>query len=208
MADDTFGFDETPFLEPAPDEEAWEKYLEFALDHLEADGSRGLTNTQLALVEEQLGHELPYEIGLLLIIGVPDHDGWWDWREDPAVGLARWNARVLGGITFDIRENGFWAAAFGPRPADMDDRVAAAEAAFHQVPPLLPLHGHRAVPVTVPAGFESNSGNPVLSVVQTDVIEYASDLAGWLHKDFGVPLPTWERTGERRFPFWSALTHG
>ena len=208
MADEPFGFDETPFLEPAPDEEAWEAYLEFALERLGADGSTGLTNTQLAVVEDQLGHELPYEVGLLLVMGVPDDDGWRDWRHDPVDQLAEWNAAVLSGITFDIRENDFWSPSFGPRPDDEEARVASATQAFADLPPLFPLHHHRAVPVTVPDGFDSSSGNPILSVVQTDVIEYASDLAGWLHEDFGVPLPTWEQTGERRFPFWSELTHG
>lgn len=208
MADEPFGFDETPFLEPAPDEEAWEAYLEFALERLGADGSTGLTNKQLAVVEDELGLELPYEIGLLLVMGVPDDEQWFDWRDEPVDQLARWDAWVLEGIAFDIRENGFWSPSFGPRPDDVEARIAAAEAAFASLPRLFPLHGHRAIPLDVPDGFDSNSGNPVLSVMQTDVIEYASDLAGWLHKDFGVPLPTWEQTGERRFPFWSELTHG
>ncbi len=208
MADEPFGFDETPFLEPAPDEEAWEAYLEFALERLGADGSTGLTNKELAVVERALGHELPYEVGLLLVMGVPDDDGWRDWRDRPAEQLAGWNAGVLDGIVFDVREDDFWSPIFGPRPDEIEARVAAATAAFDHLPPLFPLFRHRAVPVDIPEGFDSSSGNPVLSVVQTDVIEYASDLAGWLNKDFGVPLPTWERTGARRFPFWSDLTHG
>ncbi|MEM7284973.1 MAG: hypothetical protein AAF480_01355 [Actinomycetota bacterium] len=208
MADETFGFDETPFLEPAPDEEAWEAYLEFALERLGADGGTGLTNRQLAVVEDELGHELPYEVGLLLVMGVPDDEGWLDWRDDPDSQLARWDAEVLGGIVFGIRENAFWSPTFGPRPEDIDDRVAAAEAAYDGLPRLFPLYRDRAVPLMTPDGFDSASGNPVLSVAQTDVVEYGSDLADWLHKDFDVPLPTWERTGERRFPFWSELTTG
>ncbi len=203
MNDEPFGFDETPFLEPSPEEDAWEAYLGFALEHLGADGSTGLTNKQLAVVEDALGHELPFELGLLLVMGVPDDERWYDWRDDPADQLAQWDAWVLEGIVFDIRENDFWSPTFGPRPDDLDERVAVAETAFSRLPRLFPIGGHRAMPVTVPHGFDSASGNPVLSVVQTDVIQYASDLADWLHKDFGVPLPLWEPTGERRFPFWS-----
>ena len=208
MADDTFGFDETPFLEPAPDEEAWEKYLEFALDHLDADGSRGLTNAQLAVVEDALGHELPFEVGLLLVMGVPDGDEWWDWSEAPLDQLRRWQDRVVEGVVFDVRENDFWSPTFGARPDELDERAAVAAAFVTGLEPLFPLHGHRAIPVSTPAGHDSASGNPVLSVMQTDVIEYGRDLADWLHKDFRVPLPTWEMPGERRFPFWSELTHG
>lgn len=208
MADDTFGFDETPFLEPAPDEEAWEKYLEFAMEHLDADGSRGLTNAQLAVVENALGRELPFEVGLLLVMGVPDDDGWLDWRDDPVAQLQDWQAWVTDGVVFDVRENDFWSPTFGPRPADLEERASAAAAAVADLDPLFPLYGHRAIPVSTPAGYDTASGNPVLSVMQTDVIEYGRDLADWLHRDFRVPLPTWEMPGERRFPFWSELTHG
>lgn len=208
MADDSFGFDETPFLEPAPDEEAWEKYLEFALEHLDADGSRGLTNAQLAVVEDALGIELPFEVGLLLVMGVPDDDGWRDWREDPVDQLRQWRAWVTDGVVFDVRENDFWSPTFGPRPEGLEERIAAAAHAVDALDPLFPLYGHRAIPVATPAGHDSASGNPVLSVMQTDVVEYGRDLADWLHRDFRVPLPTWEMPGERRFPFWSELTHG
>jgi hypothetical protein len=205
VSDDTFGFDEAPFLEPAPDEEAWEAYLDFAMDRLGSDGSRGLTNAQLAVVEDALGTELPFEIGLLLVMGVPD-DGWHDWRDDPAERLAAWNETVLGGITFDIRENGFWSPSFGPRPDDIDARLEAATRAYPELPTLFPIHGNRAVPVAAAPGFDSASGNPILSVVRTDVVVYADDLAGFLNRDFGVPLPLWQREGERRFTFWSELT--
>lgn len=208
MADDTFGFDETPFLEPAPDEEAWEKYLEFALEQLGTDGSSGLTNAQLAVVEDALGYELPFEVGLLLVMGVPDDDGWLDWRDDPAEQLRSWQAWVTKGIVFDVRENDFWSPTFGPRPDDVDERAAGAAAAVAGLEPLLPLYRHRAIPVSTPAGHDNASGNPVLSIMQTDVIEYGRDLADWLHRDFRVPLPTWEMPGDRRFPFWSELTHG
>jgi hypothetical protein len=207
-ADDPLGFDETPFLEPAPDDEAWEAYLEFAMDRLDNAGSRSLTNRQLDDVEAALGIELPFEIGLLLVIGVPEGEGWWDWRDDPAAQLAGWNQGVLSGIQFDIRENEFWSTHFGPRPDAIDDRLSAAATAVAALPQLFPIHGHSAVPATIADGFASASGNPVLSIVQTDVIVYADDLAGFLHRDFGVPLPLWQKEGERRFTFWSDLTNG
>lgn len=199
--------DATPFPEPAPDEEAWEAYLVFALEHLGADGSTGLTNKELAVVERALGAQLPFEVGMLLVMGVPDDDGWRDWRDDPAEQLHEWATHVRDGVVFDVRENDFWSPSFGPRPAELDKRCEVAGDAVDQLPPLFPLYRHRAVPTVAPDGFESSSGNPVLSVVGTDVIQYAPDLAAWLHRDFRVPLPTWEQVGDRRFSFWSELTH-
>lgn len=199
--------DATPFPEPAPDEEAWEAYLVFALEHLGADGSTGLTNKELAVVERALGAQLPFEVGMLLVMGVPDDDGWRDWRHEPVEQLREWAAYIRDGVVFDVRENEFWSPSFGPRPSDVDERCEVAGAAVDELSPLFPLYRHRAVPVAAPDGFASSSGNPILSVVQTDVVQYAPDLAAWLHRDFRVPLPTWEHEGERRFPFWSELTH-
>lgn len=197
--------DETPFLEPAPDEEAWAAYLEFAVEHLGADGSTGLTNAQLAEAEQALGATLPFEVGLFLVMGVPDTDGWIDWRTDPAGSLAEWDAWVLDGITFDVRERGFWSPAFGPRPDSADQRVARVGDVFPTLPRLFPLHRRRAVPVSAAEGHTTNDGNPVLAVERTEVTVYAADLAAFLHRDFGVPLPMWPPDTERRFPFWSEL---
>ena len=47
---------------------------------------------------------------------------------------------------------------------------------------------------------------PVLSVWQaTDTVYYGYDLAGWLHKEFGLPLPPWAATSPKAVPFWGTL---
>lgn len=197
--------DETPFLEPAPDEEAWEAYLQFAQEQLGADGTRALTNRQLAALEEALGATLPFEVGLLLVMGPPDDDTWLDWRDDPEGQLDRWRSRIRSGIASAVVEDGRWWPMLGPRPATTEDRVEAALAAVDAAPPLFPLTDRHAIPLGIADGFDDTSGNPVLKLDGGDVVVHAADLADWLHRDHGVPLPTWERPGDRRFPFWSDL---
>jgi hypothetical protein len=63
------------------------------------------------------------------------------------------------------------------------------------VPPLVPLYGHRYLP-TVP----SYTGNPVLSVMQTDIIYYGNDLLDWF--DYEFRRQSVERE-PRKVPFWS-----
>jgi len=201
--DDDFPIDGLPGLDPSPDEEAWETYLTFALEHLGADGSTGLTNSALADLEQALGTQLPFESGLLLVMGVPDDDRWRRWGDDPAAEFATWNAGLLDGILFDVEENDVWMDSWGHRPDSEADRAALVGAALATAPPLLPLYGHRAVPIGQALGEEKAESNPVLSISGTDLITYGSDLAAWLHAEFDVPLPMWPETPYRRFEFWS-----
>lgn len=205
MTEDDFPLDGMPALDPTPDEDAWEAYLTFALERLGADGSNGVTNAQLAELEAACGVALPFEIGLLLVMGVPDGERWRRWGDDPAGELAEWNAGLLDGILFDVVENDIWYPAWGDKP-DPDHRGAAITEQFSAAPQLLPLYGHRAVPLAIATDETAMEANPILSIMQTDVIVYGKDLADWLHREFEVPLPMWPPTAKRTFPFWSDLS--
>jgi len=196
-----------PGLDPTPDEEAWEKYLEFALERLGADGSNGMTNATLGILERALGGQLPFEIGLLLVMGVHDDEGWHQWGDDPASELADWNESLLHGILFDVEQRDVWAEAWGARPSTPPARADVVSAAFQQATPLLPLYRDRAVPVGLAVGEEASESNPVLIVRNGEVAIDGYDLAAWLHKQFDVPLPMWPETPERQFEFWSDLVN-
>lgn len=195
------------FLEPRPDEDAWEAFLDFALERIGGERSPGLTNRELGELESVVGYQLPFEVGMLLVMGVPRAERWRQW-EDPQADLAEWNDYVLSGICFDIEHADFWFDGWGKKPERLNERIDRANAAFsNEVPPLFPIYGHRAVPLTPADGQPNSDGNPVFSVSQTDVIVYGQDLAAWMHHEFGVPLPMWP-SDERRFPFWTPLSEG
>lgn len=191
--------------EDTQDEEQWEAFLLLALEQLDGQQSTGLSNSGLAEVEDIVGHQLPFEVGLLLILGVPEDERWYRWAENPQAIWAEWNAYLYGGVLFDVEENDVWNADWGPRPADADGRKEVVASLIQHAPPLFPLYGHRAIPLTPATNRDEAMGNPVLSVVQTDVIVYGDDLAAWMHREFEVPLPTWQGDNERRFPFWTDL---
>lgn len=197
--------DGLPGLEPSPDEDAWDTYLTWALEQIGGNPDNGITNAQLAELEAAAGATLPFEIGLLLVHGVPDGDKWWQWNDDPTGTLARWNAQLLDGLLFDVEHNNLWLDSWGERSTDLGDRLLVATDAFTGAPQLLPLWGHRAVPLAIARDEEAAEANPVLSVHQTDVITYGTDLAAWFNCEFDVPLPTWPETAARWFPFWSEL---
>jgi len=187
-------------------EDDWEGFLLVALDSLEEE-CFGMSNSLLAEVEGVVGMQLPFEVGMLLIMGVPDDDRWVRWEDNPQKVWDDWTETVRSGVQFDVEHNAFWLAEWGPKPkalADQRDRVAEHVAV---APPLFPLYGHRAIPLSTPTGYPSSMGNPVLSIVQTDVIRFGNDVGAWMHKDFGVPLPAWSAEGERwrNFGMWTEM---
>lgn len=175
MTDDDAPLEELIGLEPPPDEEAWEAYLLWAMDRLGADGTTSVDMKTLALLEKALGRQVPFEVGLLLVIGVPDSDGWHRWGADPAAQLLDWNRNLQ----------------IANRPIDAS--------------PLLPLYRNHAVPVGLAEGQETASSNPVLRIEGDRVRIAGRDLAAWLTAEFDVPLPMWPDTAPRYFPFWSDL---
>ncbi len=197
-----FPIDGLPNMDPSPDEDAWEAFLNLALERIGGSSDNGLSNAQLREVEGAFGASLPFEIGLLLVMGVPDDDAWWNW-DSPTDSFDRWQASLLDGLLFDVEHNDCWLDSWGPRLSQLPDRKAVAAEALEKAPRLFPLFGHRAVPLGVARDETSSDSNPILSVVQTDVITYGVDLADWLHREFDVPLPMWPPTSARWFPFWS-----
>lgn len=198
-----FGVDGFPPLDPSPDEDAWEAFLGLALEQLGGDPKVGLSNQKLAELEAVIGATLPFEVGMLLVMGVPDDPQWWQWQ-NPAEDWSRWQASILDGLLFDVEFNGLWLDDWG-QADEMSDRLAVAAKAVEAAPSLFPLWGHRAIPLTPARDETSSDSNPVLSVMQSDVIVYGTDLAAWLHQEFDVPLPMWPPTADRWFPFWSEL---
>lgn len=177
LSDDGF-----PLLDPSPDEDAWEAFLEFAWERIDGQDANGIDNPLVAKIEAAIGTMVPFEVGLLLVMGVPDGDEWFRWSDDPAADLAQFNDRLRAGF-----------------------ETEADRAAFDTAPQLLPLHTHFAVPVTVARDEASSDANPVLEVRGAHVNVAGRDLAEWLHLQFDVPLPMWPETPDRWFPFWSEL---
>lgn len=193
-------------LEPSPDEEAWEAYLLFALEQLGGEEKTAVEMKTLAALERAVGTQLPFEVGLLLVIGVPDLDGWRRWGDDPASDLDAWRAEMLSDILRDV-ECGFWTDAWGARPERSSEIHDVVRSKFAAAAPLLPLFGNRAIPLVCADGEKKAESNPVLAIDGTSVATVGTDLAAWLTNEFDVPLPMWPTTPERRFSFWSELRH-
>lgn len=65
---------------------------------------------------------------------------------------------------------------------------------------LVPVYGHRYIPAQ-----PHESGNPVVSVYQTDIIFYGLNLEDWIEHEFQGGEITRELSRYKRIPFWTEL---
>ena len=205
VSNDDFTFDISSMMDPPPDDEAWEAYLTFALDILGGNDDNGLTNDELGELEGILGVTLPFEVGLLLVMGVPDDALWHRWNDYPAAKWADWNTRLHETLVAGVELDDTWVSSWGQRPDEAGDRSNAIERLLADAPPRRPGYDDRARPLTTARDVDVAESNPVLSIEQAQVTMRGTDLANWLHREFDVPLPMWPETAARSFPLWSDL---
>ena len=160
----------------------------------------GLSDDELTEVEERFGITFCPDHRDLLRRVLPVGRGWPDWLADDAADVRERLAWPVEGVLLDVRDNGFWPTSWGPgRP---DEAVARAQLAG--VPALVPVFAHRYLP-----SGAAPAGTPVLSVYQTDVIYYGTDLADYLGREFlGRAAPMGVVPDALRIPFWSDLADG
>jgi hypothetical protein len=162
----------------------------------------GLSHLELRSIERRFEFTFNPDHRTLLMAGLPStgqkYGNWPDWRSDDSSHLRRWLFEPIDGVMFDVAENAFWLEAWGERPAKTEKALSVAKQALKSVPRLVPVYGHRFAPALPDAGL------PVLSVVQTDVIVYGSDMADYLRREFGSGQaePVGPATA---VPFWSGL---
>jgi len=159
----------------------------------------GLTDAQLEEIEHDFGFRFPPDLRMLLESYVPVGENFPDWRTRNQE-LIEWLDWPAEGIAFDVEENGFWLDAWGPRPDDMDDAVEEARRQVALAPILIPVYSHRYLP-----SRPCETGNPVFSVHQRDIILYGADLGWYFYEELSAPRPDWPVAAPRRIDFWSDL---
>lgn len=90
---------------------------------------------------------------------------------------------------------------WGKRPDNVDDAKSIMRRDFATWPRLVPLFGHRFLVVD-----PCKSGNPVFSIMQTDIIYYGSNLGIYLINEFLGRRPEREDWfPEEYIPIWHDL---
>ncbi len=157
------------------------RWREDEIDALEA--THGLTfppdhRAFLALLGGTNAPAVRYAFGAADLERVGDCRVFPDWLSDGTV-VADAADDLLRGILFDVEQNDLWLEDWGPRPDDEAARGDGVARRLAEAPTLIPLHGHRYLV----EGLELSPA-PVLSVVQSDVILYATSIEHCLAADF------------------------
>lgn len=164
-----------------------------------ADMSNGLSEQEIANIEEYWQFRFPPDLRELLQIVLPISERFPDWRRFRSEEMSWRMEWPIYGICSDVESNTFWYPAWGERPATSQEALEIARDRLRSVPKLIPIFSHRYLPAT-----PEEVGNPVLSVYHTDVIYYGSDLREYLMREFGdVSHRAAVRGISKRIPFWS-----
>lgn len=173
------------------------------LTRLPAEITPGLSERELAGIEARRNFCFAPEHRTLLTTGLPTGPSWPDWRAGPEEDLRGQLFWPTEGLIFDVGHNSFWYPAWGPRPMRSADALDLARQQLAHVPVMVPVFGHRYLP----AGPDL-TGQPVLSMYQSDIIHYGADLADYLRREF-TALPSCNLDSvTTAVPFWRYFLDG
>ncbi|MDG4664670.1 hypothetical protein [Mycobacterium sp. 236(2023)] len=153
----------------------------------------GLTDDEIARIEDTFGFEFADDHRAFLAAGLPVGAAWPHWRDEGRRSLAKRMQLPVEGVLFAVEWSRFWHEPWGPRPAQMKHALRTAKYELERAPQLVPVHAHHYLP----AG-RGSTGHPVLSVVRTEVVVSAATLADY------VDGPT-ATTATPTVGFWSDL---
>jgi hypothetical protein len=142
-------------------------------------GVQGLSSAEIVSIEAQLRFRLPADFAYLFQRLRDPGRVFFPWSNFKKQEYDDRIRRILQGIEFDIDHNKFWMDRWGKRPPTLSAALDIARKDFETWPKLLPIHSHRFL-----AAEPCRPGNPVFSIVQTDIIYYGADLAHYLMNEF------------------------
>ncbi len=168
----------------------------------------GLTDAEFARIERDYDFEFADDHRAFLAAGLPlnrpPQTGqtwarpWPNWRDGDPGDLRRQLGWPVEGALFDVEHNALWHPPWGPRPARTGKALKTARQHLRRAPKMIPVYGHRYLP----AG-RGTYGHPVLSIYQTDIIFYGTDLADYIGCELDGRSASADWTPPPLVPFWS-----
>lgn len=133
----------------------------------------------------------------------------WLAEEEALQGSFDW---LVDGLQFDVEHNRLWLAGWGAKPSTLSVQKERVPALVAGAPRMIPVIGHRYL-----LAEPCQSGNPVFSIYQSDIIDYGPDLRTYFLREFAhllaIDEDRWKReanTQRRReayeaIPFWGEI---
>ena len=187
-----------------------QKEIFYLIDQLQEKGvsfDKGLSEEEIKAAENTFAIHFPPDLKAFLQTRLPVSTSFVHWRyginskKGKEAIIYRLNGPIEG-IYFDIRHKDFWFEAWGEKPQTFEEQKTVAYKHLLETPRLIPIYSHRYIPAT-----PNETGNPVFSVYQTDIIYYGYDLADYLANEFQFSLEDFspKESEPKSIPFWSEL---
>jgi len=163
----------------------------------------GYARDELDCAQEKWNLEFPPDLMEFLLWHRPFRtgEGFFDWIRSSEQEIHQLLAWPFNGFWFDVQHHGVWWADWGPKPEQPALQMLRLKEIFRDVPKLIPIYGRRYLP-SLP--FES--GNPVFSIYQTDIVCFGETLDHWLKVEF-AGLPPLPGAPKKEISFWSRAIH-
>lgn len=163
----------------------------------------GYSQAELEDIQDHWKLRFPPDLLELMRRRRPLMPGGFDWLVSSPAEIQRILEWPLEGLWFDVQENGLWWPEWGEKPEAPLDQFNKLGDVVAKAPKLIPLYGHRYLPAA-----PHESGNPVFSVYQSDVIYYGADLEDWIAREvrgWGVGGAIDPAHPPKEIPFWSEM---
>ena len=139
---------------------------------------KGLSSSELAAAQEQTETVFPDDLCELLTTTLPTGKAFPDWRHHPRSAMDEWRDWIVRGFQFALTDD-YWPPEWGERPTEPHEARTAVAQLLADVPAMIPIFAHRAIP-----NEPTDAGNPVFSIMGTDIIVYGDDLGDYLLNEF------------------------
>lgn len=141
-----------------------------------------LSEEETLIIEKRYEIKFPSDLRDFLQTGMPIGKKFPNWRSEDHERLLIWLNHPRRGVLFDVEHNNCWLDEWGNRPDDINEAIEIVNKRIDEAPQLIPIYAHRMI-----SSEPNTAGNPVISVHQTDIIFYGSNLKQYLYREF-LPL--------------------
>jgi hypothetical protein len=174
----------------------WSELIEL-LDKKNVVFLDGLTDAEIEEIEGKYGFRFPPDLRDFLQTALPAGHWFPNWRSGTESDLREGLSSPLSQVLLDVEGNDFWLPEWGVRPETTEERRIIVEKLVGEAPRLIPLNL-----ITYLPDRPHESGNPVLSIHQADIVYVGFDLNDYLRAHFHLPDRKPWPENIREIEFW------